>query len=41
MFETIKRLFVKTGNKTLVGNAVKKNWITEDQFLVITGEAYK
>lgn len=31
MFETIKRLYAKTGNKTLVENAVKKGWITQDE----------
>lgn len=40
MFETIKRLYAKTGNKTLVENAVKKGWITEAQYTEITGEAY-
>ena len=28
MFETIRRLYAKTGNKTVVENAVKKGWIT-------------
>ena len=32
MFETIKRLYAKTGDKTIVANAVKKGWITEEQF---------
>ncbi len=40
MFETIKRLYAKTGDKTLVANAVKKGWITEDQYREITGEVY-
>lgn len=40
MFETIKRLYAKTGNVTLVENAVKKGWITEEQFNEITGEDY-
>ena len=40
MFETIKRLYTKTGNVTLVENAVKKGWITEEQFKEITGEDY-
>ena len=31
MFETIKRLYAKTGDKTLVANAVKKGWITEER----------
>lgn len=40
MFETIKRLYAKTGDKALVANAVKKGWITEDQYQEITGEVY-
>ena len=40
MFETIKRLYVNTKNKTLVANAVKKGWITEEQYQEITGEVY-
>ena len=38
MFETIKRLYEKTGNKTLVENAVKKGWITEEQYTEIVGD---
>lgn len=41
MFETIKRLYAKTGDKIVVANAVKKGWITEDQYKEITGEEYK
>lgn len=40
MFETIKRLFAKTSNETVVKNAVKKGWISEEQFEEITGKAY-
>ena len=40
MFETIKRLYEKTGDKTLVANAVKKGWITKEQYKEITGKAY-
>ena len=40
MFETIKRLYSKTGDKTVVANAVKKGWITGMQYTAITGEAY-
>ena len=40
MFETIKRLYAKTGDETLVANAVKKGWITEEQYEEITGEDY-
>lgn len=38
MFETIKRLYKKTGSKLLVINAVSKGWITEAQYKQITGE---
>lgn len=31
MFETIKRLYAKTGNTTIVDKAVKKGWITQEQ----------
>jgi len=41
MFETIKRLYAKTGDKTLVENAVKKGWITAEQYEQITGEAFE
>lgn len=40
MFETIKRLYVKTKNIVLVENAVKKGWITEAEYKIITGEVY-
>lgn len=40
MFETIKRLYVKTKNKSLVSNAVKKGWITDVQYQEITGDLY-
>lgn len=40
MFETIKRLYAKTGNKALVEAAVKKNWITKEQYAEITGKDY-
>ena len=41
MFETIKRLYATTGDKTIVANAVKKGWITEEQFKEITGNNYQ
>ncbi len=41
MFETIQRLYGKTGNKMLVKNAVAKGWITAEQYEAITGEAYR
>ena len=40
MEATIKRLYAKTKDKTLVANAVKKGWITAAQYEEITGEAY-
>lgn len=40
MFETIKRLYAKTGDKTIVANAVKKGWITDEQYFKITGDIY-
>ena len=40
MFATIKKLYIKTGNETIVRNAVKKGWITQSQYEAITGEAY-
>ena len=38
MFQTIKRLYAKTGDVTIVENAVKKGWITEAQAAEILGE---
>lgn len=40
MYATIKRLYAKTGDKTLVASAVKKGWITGEQYEEITGEVY-
>ena len=40
MFETIKRLYAKTGDETVVANAVKKGWITKEQYKEITGKTY-
>lgn len=40
MFDTIKRLYAKTGNNTIVKNAVKKGWITGEQYKEITGKDY-
>ena len=43
MFETMKRLYAKTGNKALVRAAVEKKpvaWITAGQYKEITGEDY-
>lgn len=42
MFETVKRIYDKTRNKTYVRNAVaRKGWITAEQYRLITGEAYE
>ena len=41
MFDTIKRLYAKTGDKNMVKNAVKKGWITEEQYKEITGNDYQ
>ena len=38
MFETIKRLYAKTGNAAVVEKAVKKGGITEDEGKRIVGE---
>lgn len=40
MYNTIKRLYTKTGDKTLVANAVGKGWITAEDYAKITGEEY-
>lgn len=40
MFSTIKRLYSKTKNKEIVANAVKKGWITDEEYYKITGEDY-
>ena len=39
MFQTIKRLYAKTDDVTVVENAVKKGWITEAQAAEIIGVA--
>ena len=38
MYETIKRLYARTGNTAVVDRAVKKGWITEDDYKRIVGE---
>lgn len=38
MFETIKRIYKKTGNAELVRRAVEKGWISREQACAITGE---
>lgn len=40
-FEKVKRFYIlKVWNETRVRNAVKMNWITEEEFTEITGKAY-
>jgi hypothetical protein len=31
MLETIKRLYVRTGNPLVVSNAISKGWITQEE----------
>jgi len=43
MFETIKRLYAKTGNEAVVRAAVEKRptpWISEEQYKEIMGKEY-
>ncbi len=40
MFNTIKRLYAKNQDEAIVANAVKKGWITTEQYQEITGEAF-
>ena len=40
MFETIKRLYSKSGDSVIVSNAVKKGWITAEQYEEITGDKH-
>lgn len=40
MYMTIKRIYERTGNVVYVQNAVKKGWITKEQFKAITGSDY-
>ena len=40
MFKTIERLYNQNKNIDIVTNAVKKGWITPEQFGMITGMEY-
>lgn len=40
MFDAVTRLYVKMKNKTLVVNAVKKGWLTAEDYQLIVGEEY-
>lgn len=40
-FEKVKRFFIlKVWNEVRVRNAVKMNWITEEEFTEITGKEF-
>ena len=38
MYDTIERLYARTGNVDVVSRAVKKGWITQDEGKRIVGE---
>jgi hypothetical protein len=38
MFESVKRLYEKYENKTIVKNAVLKCWLTAEDYQLITGD---
>lgn len=40
MFDSVKRIYEKTKNKVLIKNAVKKDYITLEQYKEITGDVY-
>lgn len=40
MFETIRRLYAKTGNPLVVSNAIAKGWITQADADLILGGAH-
>lgn len=40
MYNTLLRLYRNTGNKTLLENAVKKGWITEEEMEEIIKTVY-
>lgn len=40
MFDSVKRLYEKYQNKTIVKNAVLKNFIIPKEYQLITGEEY-
>lgn len=40
MFETIKRIYARTGNEEVVRKAVARGWITGTQYTEITGDTY-
>lgn len=40
MYETLKRIYKKTGDKKAMRRAYKKGWLTKEQYKKITGEDY-
>ncbi len=40
MFDSVNRIYEKTKNKVLIKNAVKKDYITLEQYKKITCEEY-
>ena len=40
MYDSVKRLYEKYGNKIIVKNAVLKGWLTVEDYKLITGEEY-
>ena len=40
MFDSVKRLYEKFGNKTIVKNAVLKSWLTAEEYRLITDDEY-
>lgn len=36
MYNTIKRLYLKTKNTTILTNALAKGWLTEEQYNELT-----
>jgi len=40
MFDSVKRLYEKYDNKTIVKNAVLKGWLTPEEYELIVGEPY-
>lgn len=40
MIRTLKRIYKETGNVSYIEAAIKKKWITADEFREITGKEY-
>ena len=40
MFDSVKRLYEKFGNKIIVKNAVLKRWLTAEEYRLITDDEY-